>query len=667
MSTWEEIDYWTEMTTGWYVTFYYQMIICLVGFIVSQLFIAVVCFGFDTLEKQINEPIFSDAVIGKPYVEKPIEAEDMLCICLNKPVNPLNGAKEVEMDRGERNGIRVEVKFLYHHYPPPKLDVKGCYEVKECIDTLANPCFDRNYQPDGVGIKPDEPATGDLEPATGDETETVPLGNALSVQLCSAEERYTHYRQVMAEWKADAAAKQEAEANGPFKLAAGSAKPREKRFEYKALTTWSNERVFSLYTMLRAQEQMDTTNTLIFYHDNDGAPGKEMENEMLSDLLTVSDDEVMPELVVHVRSYIKVLVEPLSIPNCQLPDFSVVGSETIGELKEMCFGYIQLQGVIPATVTLDDCKMWVGGDVLVDDECSLFKVCLDAYDGDDYEPAVNSQIFDPMLNPIFFALTIDESEKFILSTTFDNTIIGIICLNSITLSIDHYGASDDFKTMLGIAEWIFNVVFTLEMFLKFYCLKGFCNYWRFGSNQFDFVIVCSSWLNILTESVGLDLAFMKVLRIFRVMRVTRVLRKIKSVRELLNAAFNSVQPIMNIMMFMLVVLIVYSCMGMQLYGAQFNFEEDDEYPPRENFDNIVMSFLTLFQVLHIVVNACCEWTLGGSGADWQCMGASAVRLHAGQEELSSWGSIHSFFLCALQLYHLERCYWSNFNQHEHRH
>ena len=49
---------------------------------------------------------------------------------------------------------------------------------------------------------------------------------------------------------------------------------------------------------------------------------------------------------------------------------------------------------------------------------------------------------------------------------------------------------------------------------------------------------------------------------------------------------------------MMVVLIVYSCLGMQLYGSQF--DEFDELP-RQNFDNFVMSFLTLFQVCHLVL------------------------------------------------------------------
>ena len=44
---------------------------------------------------------------------------------------------------------------------------------------------------------------------------------------------------------------------------------------------------------------------------------------------------------------------------------------------------------------------------------------------------------------------------------------------------------------------------------------------------------------------------------------------------------------------MLVLLVVYSCMGMQLYGSAFDFDGEI---PRENFDNFVMAFLALFQV-----------------------------------------------------------------------
>ena len=131
LSTWWEYDYYTQMTVGWYTTFYYEMVVLLVGFIVSQLFIAVVCFGFDNLSEQLQTPVFSDLIVGKPYVELETEEEDNLCRCLNPPVNPLLGAKEVELDRGTLDGIRVHVKFLYHYYAPAPLDVFGSYDVQQ--------------------------------------------------------------------------------------------------------------------------------------------------------------------------------------------------------------------------------------------------------------------------------------------------------------------------------------------------------------------------------------------------------------------------------------------------------------------------------------------------------------------------------------------------------
>ena len=61
-------------------------------------------------------------------------------------------------------------------------------------------------------------------------------------------------------------------------------------------------------------------------------------------------------------------------------------------------------------------------------------------------------------------------------------------------------------------------------------------------------------------------------------------------------------------MFMMVVLVVYSCMGMQLFGSQFEFPEDDYEVPRENFDNFIMSFLSLFQVCELLGGLCGDWS-----------------------------------------------------------
>jgi hypothetical protein len=116
--------------------------------------------------------------------------------------------------------------------------------------------------------------------------------------------------------------------------------------------------------------------------------------------------------------------------------------------------------------------------------------------------------------------------------------------------MDHYDASVEFELVLRVFEWFFTLVFTLESIVKCVCMKGFLNYWRFPANKFDFLIVVSSWLNVMAESIGLNFAFLKVLRIFRAfrcLRITRVLRKIPAVIQIVEAVCDSVKPIVNIM------------------------------------------------------------------------------------------------------------------------
>ena len=630
LSTWYEMDYWTEMSTRWYSTIYYQMIIFLVGFIVSQLFIAVVCFGFENLEDQLNAPTFSDDVMGLPYIELEKDPEDALCDCFFPPVNPLEGAERDDLDRGTWDGVRVDVQFLYHNYAPEPLDVNGCFEPQ----FVFNPCFSDNSSPlltptlnsasgvcsdwsdvemtpnfesrmaspalksvgfDGFQLKlskPDEisiSATENKRKAlsfvgSGSGMDPTPECYEPKPEL----DDYSGYRVKMAQWKKEAKEQQNAELFSPFQAAGLSEEPQELRLKSDDLQTWSNQRVAIVERMLRAQHEMHENNRLQLSHDVDGAPGELMGNELLADLVSFDQNLNVPaSLTVHIRSFIRVIVEPLTNPNCGMPEFSLIGSETIGEVKAMAVEHMGGQGICEGKdgpIQLEHCHLYMDGETLITDEWSLWRTCLE-----------NIEQFDPMTHDVFFSLTIDKSEAFTMSILFDNAVIAAICFNAVFLSIDHYGASDELGLVLDAAEWFFNVLFTIEFGICVYCMKGFCNYWRFGANRFDCTIVCSAWINVLMTLVNVQLAFLRVLRIFRALRLVRILRKIESVKLIIDAAFESVQPIVNIMMFMLVVLTVYSCMGMQLYGSQFNFEDDEV--PRENFDNFIMAFLGLFQVL----------------------------------------------------------------------
>lgn len=75
----------------------------------------------------------------------------------------------------------------------------------------------------------------------------------------------------------------------------------------------------------------------------------------------------------------------------------------------------------------------------------------------------------------------------------------IIC-NTITMAMYTHDQSDEEKAVIATFDQIFDIVFILEMFLK-WCGLGFKSYWRDSWNVFDAVIVFSSILNIIVFSI----------------------------------------------------------------------------------------------------------------------------------------------------------------------
>lgn len=55
---------------------------------------------------------------------------------------------------------------------------------------------------------------------------------------------------------------------------------------------------------------------------------------------------------------------------------------------------------------------------------------------------------------------------------------------------------------------------------------------------------------------------------------------------------NSVRSIASLLLLLFLFIIIFSLLGMQLFGGKFNFEETR----RSTFDNFPQSLLTVFQV-----------------------------------------------------------------------
>lgn len=135
------------------------------------------------------------------------------------------------------------------------------------------------------------------------------------------------------------------------------------------------------------------------------------------------------------------------------------------------------------------------------------------------------------------------------------------------------------------------------------CLKvlgqGARNYLRERMNYLDGSVVILSIVELafLSGSGGALSAFrtVRIFRTFRVLRVARLLRTMQSMQTIIGVISRSISSFMYLALLLLLFIFIYSLMGMQLFGGQFNDFPDDI--PRANFDSFNTAFLTVFQIL----------------------------------------------------------------------
>lgn len=78
---------------------------------------------------------------------------------------------------------------------------------------------------------------------------------------------------------------------------------------------------------------------------------------------------------------------------------------------------------------------------------------------------------------------------------------------------------------------------------------------------------------------------------------------------------NSVRSIASLLLLLFLFIIIFSLLGMQLFGGKFNF--DEMQTRRSTFDNFPQSLLTVFQVWTLL----CRIMAGvGRGAGSRCLG-----------------------------------------------
>ena len=115
--------------------------------------------------------------------------------------------------------------------------------------------------------------------------------------------------------------------------------------------------------------------------------------------------------------------------------------------------------------------------------------------------------------------------KIVTTDKFDYFITAIIALNTITMCMDYYGASEELTLVLETSNLVFVFIFTGEAVLKLIGL-GPTYYFYIDWNKFDFGVVIMSLISLSGDDESFNLTAL------RIIRVARLLRMIKSSKGL---------------------------------------------------------------------------------------------------------------------------------------
>ncbi|KAM4531475.1 voltage-dependent T-type calcium channel subunit alpha-1I-like isoform 3-T3 [Odontesthes bonariensis] len=185
----------------------------------------------------------------------------------------------------------------------------------------------------------------------------------------------------------------------------------------------------------------------------------------------------------------------------------------------------------------------------------------------------------------------------------DLIITFIICINVITMSLEHYNQPHSLDLALKYCNYFFTSTFVLESVLKLIAF-GFRRFFKERWNQLDLGIVLLSVMGIILEEIEISAALPinpTIIRIMRVLRIARVLKLLKmatGMRALLDTVVQALPQVGNLGLLFMLLFFIYAALGVELFGELVC---NEDYPcegmsRHATFENFGMAFLTLFQV-----------------------------------------------------------------------
>mmetsp|Transcript_55141 Transcript_55141/g.124132 ORF Transcript_55141/g.124132 Transcript_55141/m.124132 type:complete len:1891 (+) Transcript_55141:150-5822(+) len=183
---------------------------------------------------------------------------------------------------------------------------------------------------------------------------------------------------------------------------------------------------------------------------------------------------------------------------------------------------------------------------------------------------------------------------FVSCKPFEQFIMTAIVINTFIMGLQIFPAPQPWwQSLAEYANYIFFVIYLFECIVKLIALR--CNYWLDSWNRFDFICVVATAVGIILKMPGINIdlgAATSVIRILRIARLFRLLRFLKELNRLFMCFFISIPKLYNVMMILSLFLVLFSILGMSLFGTA---KLADTLNIHGNFQTFWRSFVTLFR------------------------------------------------------------------------
>uniref|UniRef100_A0A3P8X3I0 Voltage-dependent L-type calcium channel subunit alpha n=1 Tax=Cynoglossus semilaevis TaxID=244447 RepID=A0A3P8X3I0_CYNSE len=202
---------------------------------------------------------------------------------------------------------------------------------------------------------------------------------------------------------------------------------------------------------------------------------------------------------------------------------------------------------------------------------------------------------------------------YVKSRLFYWWVIMLVFLNTLAIATEHHKQSEKTTSWQDNTNKLLLSMFALEMFMKMYAL-GLPSYFMSLFNRFDCFVVSTGILEIILVHMGvMSVMGISVLRCIRLLRLLKVTRYWTSLSNLVASLLNSVRSIACLLLLLFLFIVIFSLLGMQVFGGKFNFPNQSK--PRSTFDSFPQALITVFQIL--------------TGEDWNAVMYDGIMAHGG--------------------------------------